>query len=209
MKTHGHTRENKHGTPTYQSWRSMLYRCRQPSHLHYDRYGGRGITVCEKWQGPEGFANFLRDMGERPEGCSLDRIDNNGNYEPRNCRWVGQKTQHQNKTSNVLLTLNGRTQCLSAWAEELGVGITTLGARKRKGMTDEEVLTQPVGRWQEKKPTPVTKKPPLACSNCHSAAVPSRSGRCPPCAQYLRRTGTERPSSQFDTRPRPLITSTP
>lgn len=185
----------------------MLDRCHQPSHPHYDRYGGRGITVCERWQGPEGFANFLRDMGERPEGCSLDRVNNDGDYASENCRWVGQKTQHRNKTSNVALTLNGRTQCLSAWAEELGVGITTLGARKRKGMTDEEVLTQPVGRWQAKKLAPATKNPPLACSNCHRDAVPSRGGRCPSCAQYFRRNGVERPSSHFDTRPRPLIAS--
>lgn len=202
---HAHTAGGTRSA-TYQSWRSMNDRCRQPSHPHYDRYGGRGITVCTRWQGPEGFANFLQDMGERPESCSLDRIDNDGNYEPSNCRWVGQKTQHRNKISNVELTFNGKTQCLSAWAEELGVGITTLGARKRKGMTDEEVLTRPVGRWLKKKPTPVTKSP-QSCSNCHRAAVPSRGGRCPACAQYFRRTGAERPSSHFDTKPRPLITS--
>ena len=207
MKTHGHTTKNRHGSPTYQSWRAMLDRCRQPSHPHYNRYGGRGIQVCDRWHGPEGFANFLRDMGERPNDCSIDRIDNDKNYEPSNCRWAGQKTQHRNKVSNVNLTLNGRTQCLRAWAEELGIGATTLSARKAKGWTDEEILTRSVGRWLEKKATPATKHPPVKCSNCKQDAVPSRQGRCASCAQYLRRTGQERPQENFNTSPRQLRSS--
>lgn len=86
-------RATKHGgvrTPTYKSWSAMLKRCRDVSDL---RYGGRGITVCERWYS---FSNFLADMGERPRGTSIDRIDVNGNYEPSNCRWATAKEQGRN-----------------------------------------------------------------------------------------------------------------
>jgi hypothetical protein len=89
-KTHGHT-----GSPTYASWASMKSRCHNPGTTGYRDYGGRGIKVCSRWQ--NSFANFLADMGERPEGKSLDRRDNNGNYEPGNCRWASQTEQNQNK----------------------------------------------------------------------------------------------------------------
>ncbi len=77
-----------HRTPTYNSWRSMLERCRDPNNIGYSRYGGRGITVCDRWDNQKdgSFANFLTDMGERPANRTLDRIDTNGNYEPNNCR---------------------------------------------------------------------------------------------------------------------------
>ena len=83
-----------HNTSTYFVWRAMIQRCTNPNTTHYDRYGGRGISVCERWLK---FENFLADMGEKPKGLTLDRIDNNGNYENSNCRWVTHKENCNNR----------------------------------------------------------------------------------------------------------------
>lgn len=90
---HGHSSAG-HRTPTYCSWQNMISRCNHGSAPSYPNYGGRGITVCERWRK---FANFLADMGERPEGMTLDRVDNDGNYEPGNCRWADKATQAVNR----------------------------------------------------------------------------------------------------------------
>lgn len=94
---HGHARESRPKTPTYLSWRAMLARCK-PEHVAYRYYGGRGITVCDRWTGENGFENFLADMGERRADLSLDRIDPDGNYEPGNCRWADARTQRLNRS---------------------------------------------------------------------------------------------------------------
>lgn len=86
------------GSPTYRSWHMMLQRCTNPRNTHYAYYGGRGITVCERWLK---FENFLADMGERPLGTSIDRIDVDGNYEPGNCRWATPKQQMNNRRRSV------------------------------------------------------------------------------------------------------------
>lgn len=86
--------EEMRASPAYQSWRSMMTRCFNQNYDRYSDYGGRGITVCERWQT---FANFLEDMGERPEGHTLDRINNDGNYEPQNCQWATLSEQARNR----------------------------------------------------------------------------------------------------------------
>lgn len=96
----GKGRHNMEGTPTYNSWSSMLNRCRNPKANNYERWGGRGITVCERWTD---FVNFYADMGERPAGTTLDRIDNDRGYEPGNCRWANHFEQARSR-SNTKLT---------------------------------------------------------------------------------------------------------
>jgi ribosomal protein L37E len=100
-QTHGMT-----GSRTYTSWSSMRTRCNNPKTLNYAYYGGRGITVCPEWNDPHGFTVFLADMGERPPGTSLDRIDNNGNYEPGNCRWATATEQRANSRPGAGLYLH-------------------------------------------------------------------------------------------------------
>lgn len=97
MTRHGHTGQGKRSSPTWISWSAMKARCYKPAVDGFQHYGGRGITVCTRWLGRAGFRNFLEDMGERPDGLSLDRIDPNGNYEPANCRWATASEQAVNK----------------------------------------------------------------------------------------------------------------
>lgn len=86
MLTHGHTRGRRR-SPTYISWLSMLARCTYETHPRWPDYGGRGIQVTDRWRGRQGFTNFLADLGERPAGMTLDRINPDGDYEPANCKW--------------------------------------------------------------------------------------------------------------------------
>ncbi len=89
--------EDRSNHPLYVTYASMKKRCQNKNHKDYKHYGGRGINICERWLGVDGFKNFLTDMGERPKGLSLDRIDNEGNYEPNNCRWTTWKVQANNR----------------------------------------------------------------------------------------------------------------
>jgi hypothetical protein len=135
---------NKHNmtaTPTWNTWDSMMERCYRTSSKHYKRYGARGIKVHEPWHE---FVNFYRDMGKRPEGKSLDRIDNNGNYEPGNCRWADNFTQNNNRGNyNTLFTLNGVTKTQAEWARKLGLKDTAIQERLRRGWSVEKALTTP------------------------------------------------------------------
>lgn len=111
------------GSPTHISWRAMKDRCQYPGTNGYERYGGAGITVCEHWQL---FENFLADMGIRPEGMTIDRIDSTGNYEPGNCKWSTWREQESNRSDNRYVELAGDKVCFTEAARLLGVGIDRL-----------------------------------------------------------------------------------
>lgn len=119
----------KHGlakTPTHIVWMGMNARCNRKKHLYYPNYGGRGIKICERWKD---FSLFLTDMGVRPEGLSLDRIDSNGPYSKENCRWASRTEQNRNSSQNRNINFQGRTQCLAAWCAELNLKYTTVYMR--------------------------------------------------------------------------------
>jgi len=121
--THGMTDH-----PTHYVWVAMLQRCENPSDKAYKNYGGRGITVCAEWHNAEKFINWALASGWE-KGLSIDRIDNDGNYEPSNCRWATRKEQQRNRRNNRLIVFNGKTQCLADWAEEVGMDFATLWHR--------------------------------------------------------------------------------
>lgn len=135
ITTHGMT-----NTPLYRCWDAMKRRCMNPSTKHYERYGGRGISVCDEWKASfESFRDWAFANGYK-EGLSIDRIDNNGNYCPENCRWANSYTQAKNKRNNVWITFRGTTMILSEWARMLHITPHCLWKRL-KNHTVEEALT--------------------------------------------------------------------
>ncbi len=121
----------KHGmtkSPEYQVWRNILIRCFNPKARMYPRYGGRGITICDEWR--NSFQAFFDHVGRRPSNKhSIDRIDNNGNYEPGNVRWVERKQQQQNISTNTNIDIDGKRICLREAARQYGIPYSTLEAR--------------------------------------------------------------------------------
>ena len=135
-------RNTTHGlvnTAAYRTWSSMKARCLRKSHDAYDDYGGRGIKICERWMD---FATFLADMGPRPKGTTIDRIDPNGDYEPGNCRWATSFVQTRNRRNNVLITHNGVTLNASDWQKITGLPIFS---RLKSGKSGDELFA-PLGR---------------------------------------------------------------
>lgn len=134
-------RNRRHGlnkTRTHTAWSKMRQRCGNPNNEHYADYGGRGITVCDRWQV---FENFLADMGECPEGLTIDRKDNNGNYEPGNCRWATMREQSNNRRSNKPLTANGQTKTPAEWARITGHHVPTIHRRIKQGLPPEQIVS--------------------------------------------------------------------
>lgn len=133
------TLHGKSSTRLYRVWQSMLQRCSNPNASRYAEYGGRGIKVCHRWQK---FENFLADVGERPEGTSLDRINVNGDYEPGNVRWATIAEQARNKRANVMIEWGGRRMIQTDWAKELGIKDQTL-IKRLKMWPLEKAMTTP------------------------------------------------------------------
>lgn len=127
-------------TPEYQSYHAMKKRCLNPNSNDYHRYGGRGITVCDRWL--ESFENFIADMGKKPDSdYSIGRIDNDKGYSPENCRWETAKEQMNNKSTNHVITFNGKTQTLTEWADELKMPFNMLRRRLKLGWSIEDAFT--------------------------------------------------------------------
>lgn len=136
---HGATLNGTH-TPEYASWHSMIQRCTNPNNQRWPRYGGRGITVCEAWLND--FREFLKDMGPRPDGMSLERKNNDFGYGPGNCQWATLEDQARNTSRNRFFTFNGETLCLKDWTDRLGIPHATLHHRL-KIWTVERAFTTP------------------------------------------------------------------
>jgi hypothetical protein len=124
--------------PLYGRWLGMSQRCNDPAHVRYADYGGKGVTVCERWRS---FPNFLEDMGMPADGMSIERIDGNKGYEPGNCVWATTAQQSRNKSSNRFYELNGKSQCMTDWAKELGISPTTLSERLSKWPLERALTT--------------------------------------------------------------------
>lgn len=129
-------------TTEYRTWNAMLQRCQNPKNTAFNRYGGRGIIVCDRWQL---FENFYADMGPRPSPKhSIDRINNDGDYEPDNCRWATPHEQARNKRGNYLVEWRGEIKCLTEWSEVVGLTCDTIKRRLDSGWSVERVMTTKV-----------------------------------------------------------------
>ena len=141
--THRHTLNGK-PTKAYQAWISMRTRCYSQKYCKYKNYGGRGIVVCDRWR--DSFENFLSDMGEPPtKDHSLERMDNNGNYSPENCKWIPLAEQSRNRRNVRLITYGGETLTLTEWAKKLGMTKQSLEYRLNSGhWTLQDAFNTPV-----------------------------------------------------------------
>lgn len=129
--------------PWYSSYRSMMSRCYRDNDVNYNRYGGRGITVCKGWHDIENFEKWV-EQSNYEKGLTLDRIDVNGNYEPSNCRWATKAEQANNRRDTIYLEYNGEIHTISEWSEITGICKSTLRNRRLRGWSAERVLTAPV-----------------------------------------------------------------
>ena len=122
---------------------TVLSRCHNPNNKEYNNYGGRGIKVCKRWR--NSIKNFIEDMGERPDSQSIERIDNDGDYSPDNCKWATQSEQCRNNRNTRLITYKGKTQCLKDWSKELGIKYSTLSGRiNQYGWSIENAFTHKI-----------------------------------------------------------------
>jgi len=136
----------KHGlshTKEYHVWVAMRTRCNNPESKTYENYGGRGISVCARWD--KSFGSFYADMGICPDGYQIDRMDNNGDYHPENCKWVSKAENSRNKRNNVYVEIDGVKKVVTDWAKQYGVGVSTFRNRiNLLGWTKEDAITKPI-----------------------------------------------------------------
>lgn len=138
--------------PLYATWLGMRDRCSRPTNRRFHRYGGRGIKVCERWQ--NSFEAFVEDMGPRPPKTVLDRYPNNdGNYEPGNCRWTTNKENCRNRKL-LVLTIRGRSMSAIEWSERTGQRLNLILSRLYAGWTAEDAVTQPARNNSDKSHCP-------------------------------------------------------
>lgn len=134
---HGHAGHGRE-SGTYRSWKSAIYRCHDQNSISYPRYGAVGIFVCDAWR--NSFEAFLDDMGDRPDGTSIERIKSDRGYEPGNCRWATTKEQNRNQRTNKFVNVNGQDMIVSDALAALGVSRTTYYRRLKQGKTEQEAL---------------------------------------------------------------------
>jgi len=133
-------KHGQYGTGAHKSWMSMRQRCLNHRCPAFKNYGGRGIKICARW---ESFENFFADMGHRPDGMELDRINVDGDYEPGNCRWATTLQQGRNQRKTRFATINGVTKPVTEWAQEFGINIRSVNSRLSYGWSIEKALTTP------------------------------------------------------------------
>lgn len=136
-----------YNSSTYSSWCRMKRRCLNPKNPRFKDYGGRGIKVCKEWLR---FKGFFESMGIRPEGKSIDRIDNDGNYEPGNCKWSTSLEQSSNRRNNNIITYKGVSLHVSAWSRRLGINRSTFAKRLSRGWTIKEAIERLAGSKEKR-----------------------------------------------------------
>lgn len=186
--THG---EGTNRTVEYDTWAHMIRRCHTPTTAFFENYGGRGITVCDRWR--YSYENFLADMGRRPSAKhSLDRIDNDGNYEPSNCRWTTSTVQLNNTRRNHVVEFQGKTQTLTQWERELDLPRNMLQSRLKSGWPIEQAFTLPLKSHCARE---------IECKYCGKSFLSASGyGGCPPCQADRKREATNRYNARRPTR---------
>lgn len=139
--THGVIKSGKYKRE-YFIWKGIISRCTDKENAGYKDYGGRGIAVCDRWM--DSVLNFIQDMGPRPDGTSVDRINNDGNYEPSNCRWADKHTQANNTRRNKFIEFCGKVQTVSQWGRELRLSPSVIASRLRIGWSLDRAFYTPV-----------------------------------------------------------------
>lgn len=168
------TQHGASGSSLYALWTGLIQRCENENCAKYENYGKRGITVCERWR--NSFEAFAEDMGEKPEGCTLDRIDNDGPYSPENCRWADRETQGANKRNTVLLEHDGQSLTIQQWSKVCGISSAVIRRRYYTlKWSIADCLTKPLqeGRGKNKE---VSARSPAAIA-AHKLHVEVRTGR--------------------------------